>query len=69
MPPRNNKQNFLLIALLLLRLTCFDNLFYPNLFDLFHRHETHVHDITETSFMQFADKLFECVWPFCGVGI
>ena len=24
---------------------------------------------TQTIRRQFADKLFECVWPFCGVGV
>ena len=23
---------------------------------------------TQTIRRQFADKLFECVWPFCGIG-
>ena len=23
---------------------------------------------TETIRRQFADELFECVWPFCGIG-
>ena len=23
---------------------------------------------TQTIYQQFADELFECVWPFCGVG-
>ena len=23
---------------------------------------------TQTIRRQFADELFECVWPFCGVG-
>ena len=24
---------------------------------------------TQTIHRQFADELFECVWPFCGIGI
>ena len=23
---------------------------------------------TQTIRQQFADELFECVWPFCGIG-
>ena len=23
---------------------------------------------TQTSRQQFADELFECFWPFCGIG-
>ena len=40
-------------------------------FELFHSFKRQPHKLvkyTQTICRQFADKLFECVWPFCGVG-
>ena len=33
-------------------------------FDKYHKMVKH----TQTIRRQFADELFECVWPFCGIG-
>ena len=36
--------------------------------ELFKRQPHKMVNYTPTILLQIADKLFECVWPFCGVG-